>query len=108
MFVSLCQTQEPIDFVAHIAEASRLPAISVDSQILTAQGLLPKIRDDAAIVQLHSWAVGIKDTHDAGIHFVMPAVRHGHGLCEPLVFVKDRSRPDRIYVSPVCLFLRML
>src|SRR5579863_1529009 len=108
MLVGLGKAQETIDLVAHVAEAARLIAVAVNGETLSANGLLHEIRYDAAIVELHARAVGIKDADDVSIDFVVAAVRYGGGFGEALGFIVDGARTNRVHVSPIGLFLRML
>ncbi len=42
------------------------------------------------------------------IHLMRAVISHHERLRKALGFVIDRSRPDRVYVAPVALRLRML
>src|SRR5579862_7568013 len=100
MLVRFSEPQEPIDLVAHIAEAAGLVAIAVDGEVLSANSLLHEIGHDTAIIQLHARAVGIEDANDVRIDLVVAAVGYSGRFGETLRLVVDGAWADRIHVSP--------
>src|SRR5580700_11354648 len=108
MLVRFRKTDEAVHFIADVAEAAGLAAIAVNGEVFAADGLLHKVGDDAAIVQLHARTVGIEDANDASVYLVITVVGHGEGFAEAFGFVVDRAWADGVDVAPVSLFLGML
>src|SRR5580692_6082952 len=108
MLRRLGQAHETVNLIADVAETASLAAVAVHRQVLATKCLLHEVRNDAPIIQLHAWPVGVEDSHNARVHVVIAMVRHGHGLAEALGLIVNRTRTDGIYVSPVSFFLRML
>src|SRR5580658_290966 len=67
---------------------------------------MDEVRQRAAVVEAHSWAIGIEDSHDMSVDTVIAVIGHGHGLGKALRFVVNASRPDRIYMAPIFFVLR--
>ena len=107
MFGRLCQPQQAVDLVTHIAEAARLAAVPVNGQIFATQRLFHEVGDDPAVIELHARSIGIKDACDTRVQFVIAVVGHGQGLREPFRLVVNRTRADGIHVTPIGFLLRM-
>ena len=108
MLVRLGKAHESIDFIAHVTEAASLIAVPIDGEIFATQCLLHKIRDNAAVIQLHSRTVGVEDADNVCVDLVIPAISHGYGFGETLRFVVHRPRTNRIHIAPVSFLLWML
>ena len=93
--------------VGAITEAAGLAAVAEDGHGFAAEGLADEGGDDAAVVEAHAGAVGVKDADDAGLHFVFAVVSHGEGFGEALGFVVTAARTDGVDVAPVFFGLRM-
>ena len=62
--MTIHQPQKSLNQIIDIAKATRLAAIAIDGDVVTSEGLHDKVTDDTAIIRRHTWAVGIKNTHD--------------------------------------------
>ena len=51
------------DQIRHILEGARLLTVPIHRQGLVHEGLGHKIAHNAAVVECHSWAIGVEDAH---------------------------------------------
>ena len=58
-------------------------------------------------VELETRAVGVEDAHDMRVHAAIAVIGHGQRFGKTLGFVVDRTRSDRIDMSPIGLGLGM-
>src|SRR5206468_4248917 len=73
------QADDALDEIVHIAEGTRLRAVTVHGERLAAQRLHDEVRYDAPIVRTHAGAIGIEDAHDARVEAVIAMI--GHRQC---------------------------
>src|SRR5215813_11938594 len=95
------------DQVVNVLEAARLAPFAENRQRLAAQSLIDKCRDDAAVVDAVSLAIGVEYTNDAHINFMHAVVSHRHGFGEAFRLVVYASRANWVDVAPVIFLLRM-
>src|SRR5690606_6884054 len=93
--------------VVHITKRPCLAAVAIDRETFTTDCLAHKIGDDPAIIQAHSWTIGIEDPCDPGIDTMKIVVSHRHGLHKPLGFVVHPAWSDRIHIAEIrfCLWM---
>ncbi len=102
------QADDAVDEIADVAEAARLRAVAEHRDVLVGERLRDERRHGAAVTDAHARTIGVEDADDLGVDLVEAAVRHRHRFGEPLGFVVDAARPDRVDVAPVGFLLRML
>ena len=93
--------------VVDVAETPRLAAVAKDREVLAAQGLTDERREDAAVVEPHSWSVGIENPHNAGFKAMVGMVGHRHRLLKTLGFVVHAAGTNWVYIAPVVFGLRV-
>ena len=99
---------EPVnafDEVGNITETPRLFSVAINRQRHPAQRLKNEVRQCAAVVQTHPRPIGIEDSHDARVHFMIAVIRHGHGFGKALGFIINAARANGVHVSPVVFVL---
>ena len=101
------QPQNPIYLIAHVTKTACLAAVAINRKILSPQRLPHKIRNHPSVFDLHPRPVGIEDAQNPRVHLVIAAIGHGCRFRKPLRLVVYRPRPDRVYVPPIRLGLRM-
>ena len=107
MFRRPRQPQNPLHFIAHIAETARLAAVAVHREIFAPQRLPHKIRNHPPIVDLHPRPVRIEDSQNSRVQTMIAVIRHRYRFGKALRLVIHRSRSDRIHISPIVFRLRM-
>jgi hypothetical protein len=95
------QAVDPLDFVFDIAERTRLRAVAVDRERLTAQRLHDEVRHHAPVAWPHARSVRVENADDARVEPVVPVVRHRDRFGKPLRFIVDATRSNRIHVAPI-------
>ena len=93
--------------VVDVAETPRLAPVAKDGEVLAAQGLTDEGRQYTAVVEAHSWSVGIENPHNAGFKAVVGMVGHRHRLLKALGFVVHAAGTNRVHIAPVVFGLRM-
>src|SRR5262249_2954177 len=104
---SFHQPNEAIHEVIDIAERAGLTTIPVDSNIMGAERLNDKIRNDAPVIWMHARAVGVKNPRYLDGQMVLAAVVEKQGFCATLAFIIARTRANGIDVTPILFCLRM-
>src|SRR5262245_40203535 len=89
------ETEEAVDEVVDVAEGAGLASVSVDCDRIAAQRLDEEVGDDAPVVGLHAWAVGVEDAGDLDLHPVLPVVVEEERLGATLAFVVAGAEADR-------------
>jgi hypothetical protein len=107
MLVAHGQAKNSFNQIRNVAEAPRLTPIAEDCERLIIQSLANKRWNYAPIPKTHSRSVGIEDSNNFRVHPVKTVVCHRHRLGKSLRFVVNTARPDRIYISPIILVLRV-
>jgi hypothetical protein len=105
--VGVHQADETIDQVIDVAECSGLPAVAVEGDLVALQCLDDEVRNDAPVVRVHTWAVGIENSSDLDAYPVLPEVVEEQGLGAALAFIVAGARPKGIDVAAVVLGLRV-
>ena len=93
--------------IINIAEASGLLAVPVNGNIFPLECLNNKVTDNAAVMRMHSWSVGIKYSYNLDIKIVLPMVVEEECFRTTLPLVITTADTDRVDFSPVLFWLRM-
>ncbi len=101
------QPVDAVDQVVDVAEGAGLRAVAEDRHRLAGERLRHEGGHHPAVAQAHARPVGVEDAHDPGLEPVVAVVGHHHRLGEPLRFVVDPARADRVDVAPVGFRLRV-
>src|SRR6185295_9539879 len=101
------QPYEPIDEVVHVAERASLRAFTVDRDIAAKQRLHNEIRNDASVVGMHAWPIGVEDTGDLDAQIAPVPIGEEQALRATLALVIAGPQADRIDVAPIILGLGM-
>ena len=96
-----------VDHIVHVAERSRLTAVSEHGNGLVAKGLDDECRYHAAVVGHHARAVRVEYTGHLDAKLVLPPVVEKQGFGAPLAFVVAGSYADGIHMAPVVFGLRV-
>src|SRR5690606_6751588 len=91
--------------IIYILETARLRSISIDSNISTLESLYDKIRDNASVLRVHSWAICVEDSYDLNIDLMLTMIIHEKCFCTPFAFIITRANTDRVDITPIILFL---
>src|SRR5680860_143817 len=105
--IGMNETPDSFDEVVDVAQRPSLLAVAVHGQLLARKRLLDKGGNRASIALAQARAKGIEDADDPHRHAVGAVIRHHHRFREALGFVVDATRPDRIDVPPIALWLGM-
>src|SRR6202011_1983976 len=100
MLIGLAKPVDSVNQIRNKTKASGLLAIAVNGDRRSTQRLEYKIRQGAAIIQAHARAIRIEDSHDMGVHSVMPVVRHSRRFREALGLIVNTAWPHGIHVAP--------
>ena len=101
---------QPIDAfnqIGAVTKTARLRAFAEHRDRFVFQRLADERRDDAAVVESHARAVGVEDSDDARLDFVLLVIGHRQRLGETLGLVVAAARADGVDVAPIFLRLRM-
>src|SRR5690606_21408183 len=101
------QPEYAIYQVIYITEATGLTAIAEHCEILSPQSLTNERRQNTAVIQAHSGAVGIENSHDTGFERVIIVVSHSDGFHKSFCLVVAAARSNRIHIAPIRFSLRM-
>lgn len=102
------EQDQTINQIVDVLERSSLGSITVNSHILTLEGLDDEVGNDSTIVWVHSWTESVEDTCDTNINTVLPHVTISQSLGDSLSLIVTCSGTDTIDVTPVVFSLRVL
>lgn len=101
------QTNEAIDQVVHIAERPGLIAVTIYRNGFILERLDDEIGNHAAIIWVHTRAIGIEYPRNFDAQIVLTSVVEKEGFGAAFALVIARAYPNGIHVTPVILRLRM-
>lgn len=107
-FGTVHKKDQSIDQVVDVLERSGLLAVTVNSHILTLERLDDKVRDNSAVVRVHSGTECVEDTSNTDLDIVLSHVAISEGLGNSLALVVAGSGTDTVDMAPVLLTLRVL
>lgn len=102
------EQDQTVDQIVNVLERSGLRSITVDSHVLTLEGLDDEVGNDSSVVWVHPWAKGVEDSGNSDIDTVLPHVTVGQGLGDSLTLVVTSSGTDTVDVTPVVFSLGVL
>jgi hypothetical protein len=85
-----------------------LLTISIDRDIIILQTLDYEITHYSSVIGVHSWAVSVENTHHPNVEAFIGFITVNQTLSQTFTFVVARAWADRVNMTPIRLFLRML
>jgi hypothetical protein len=102
---SIHEENQAINEIVNILEGSRLLAVSINCHVLSLERLYDEVRDDSAIVWVHSRSKGVENTRYSHIDAILTHVTVSEGLSYTFPFVVTSPRADTIDVTPIVFSL---
>ena len=87
IIVCVHKTNETFNQIIDITERTGLGSVAEYGNRFVTQGLENKIGNDAAVVGMHAWPVGIKDSSDFDAQLVLAVVIEEQGFGAAFAFV---------------------
>lgn len=106
--VTVHEEDQTINQIVDVLERSSLVSITVDSHVLTLEGLNDKVGDDSTVVRVHSRTESVEDSGNSDLDIVLSHVTVGQSLGDSLTLVVTSSGTDTVDVTPVVFSLRVL
>jgi hypothetical protein len=75
-----------------------LAAITINCDISIGKRLKNKIADHPAVIGVHPWSIGVKNSHYFDIQPVLAVIIKKKRLCAPLALVVTRPYPGTIHI----------
>ena len=101
------QSNDPIQKIVDEAKRASLRPLSIDSNRLIFERLDDEVRNDSAIIRMHSRPIGIEDARHFNGDLVLAMEVEKERLGAPFPLIVTRSDANRVYIAPVGLFLRV-
>jgi hypothetical protein len=102
------EQDQTVDQIVDVLERSGLRTITVDSHVLTLEGLNDEVGDDSSVVWVHPWAESVENSSNSDINTILPHVTISQGLGHTLSLVVTCSRANAVDVTPVVFSLGVL
>ena len=103
--VGIHAAHERLDQVIHIAERPGLRTVTIDRDVLAAQGLNDEIRNHPPVIGMHTGSVGIENSGNLDAQSVLAPVVEEQSFGAALALIVARAQSDRIGISPIGLVL---
>src|SRR5665213_2210495 len=107
MLLRTCKENHSPNQVGDITEAACLRTVAIDGERFAAKCLRHKVGDHSSIIDLKTRTIGIKDANQVSVNAIVAVIGHHDSLRETLGLVVNRPWPNRIYIAPIGLDLRV-